>query len=95
MSKSNIIIVEDDPSNAEVLDLLLRATFPYQTTHFCSSHDVLIHLDIIRLLNPILFMLDYRLPPLTALDIYQRLHATKGLAYVPAIILSGSVIVPV
>lgn len=86
-----IILVEDDPSNAEVLHLLLQlADRSYQVTCFRSGDEVLANVDIIKSFHPVLFMLDYQLPSMTALDLYEQLHAMEGLENVPTIILSGS-----
>jgi CheY-like chemotaxis protein len=86
-----IIIVEDDPSNAEVLHLLLQfADRSYQVTCFRSGDEVLANVDIITSLHPVLFVLDYQLPSMTALELCKRLRAMEGLENVPMIILSGS-----
>jgi DNA-binding response OmpR family regulator len=86
-----IIIVEDDPSNAEALTMLLQLTDrSYQVTCFYTIKEFLANLDIIKSLHPVLFLLDYQLPPRTALDLYEPLHASEGLENVPTIILSGS-----
>ena len=88
--RKTIIIVEDDPSNAEVLDLLLQqADASYQITCFSTASEALASLDIIKSLSPLLFVLDYQLPPITGLDLYVQLHTVEGLENVPALILSG------
>jgi len=86
-----IIIVEDDPSNTEMLHLLLQfADRSYQVTSFRSGKEALANVDLITSLHPVLFVLDYKLPSMTALDLYERLRAMEGLGNVPTIILSGS-----
>lgn len=90
--KKALIIVEDDPSNAEVLTLLLHLDDRYQTICFHTGDETLANVDIIRSLHPALFVLDYQLPHMTALDLYAHLHAIEGLENVPTLVLSGGII---
>mgnify|MGYP001380128919 CR=1 FL=1 len=86
-----IIIVEDDPSNAEVLHLLLQlADRSYQVTCFRSGEEIFANVDLIKSLHPVLFVLDYQLSSMTALELCKRLRAMEELENVPTIILSGS-----
>lgn len=89
-SRKHILLVEDDPGNAEVLDLLFQMEHSYQVIYFSTGGETLANLDIIKSLGPVLFLLDYTLPKMTALDLYQQLHATEGLENVPTIVVSGS-----
>lgn len=82
-----ILIVENDPSNAEVLHLLLHLVYAsYHVTGFRTAEEVLANLEVIQSLHPALFLLDNH--PMAALDLYEHIHAAEGLAHVPAIILS-------
>lgn len=88
--RKHIILVEDDPNNAEALDLLLQTTSSYQLTSFRTGSETVANLDRIKSLSPVLFLLDYTLPHMTGLDLYKQLHTTEGLENVPTIVLSGS-----
>lgn len=87
-----ILLVEDDVSNAEMLELLIRSETPYNVWAFQSAIEVLQRLDEVKALRPSLFLLDYFLSSMTALDLYDRLHVVPGLQDVPAIILTASLI---
>lgn len=87
--KKTILIVEDDPSNSEVLKLLLPLETICQTACFSSGSEVLANVDMIQSSHPALFLLDYHLPDMTALDLYERLQAIEGLQNVPTLILSA------
>lgn len=87
--KQTIIIVEDDVSNAEVIALLIEQDSSYQTACFRDGDELFAKLESIKALNPVLFLLDYHLPIMTGLDLYERLHATNGLEKIPAIMVSA------
>jgi len=76
VSRKNILLVEDDSGNAESLNLLFEMENSYQVMYFRTGGETLANLDIIKSLSPVLFLLDYTLPRMTALDLYQQLHAT-------------------
>lgn len=85
-----VLLVEDDPGNAIMLDLLLRMEKRYQVLSFRSGGEVLANLDLIQAHSPALFLLDYVLPRMTGLELYRCLHATEGLGQVPGILVTGS-----
>ena len=88
--KRTIVIVEDDFSNAEVLTLLLQTESTYEVLCFREGAEALANLDRIKEKKPALFLLDYQLSGMTALDLYKRLQAIEGLEKVPAIIISAT-----
>jgi len=90
--KRTIVIVEDDFSNAEVLTLLLQTEGAYEVLCFREGAEALANLDRIKEKKPALFLLDYQLSGMTALDLYKRLQAIEGLEKVPAIIISATTI---
>lgn len=45
---------------------------------------------MIKTLTPALFILNYRLPHITGIDLYDRLHAQPDLAHVPAMMVSAN-----
>jgi len=85
-----ILLVEDDASNAEMLELLIHTETPYQVRSFQSGADVLERLEEVKDLQPDLFLLDYHLSSMTALDLYDRLHNTENLEQIPAIVITAS-----
>lgn len=87
--KRTIILVEDDPANAEVLALLLQAEKTYEVLSFREGAEVLADLDNIKGKRPALFLLDYQLSGMTALDLYERLRTVEDLEKVPAIIVTA------
>lgn len=86
--RRTILLVEDDPANAEMLALLLQ-TENYDVLSFREGEEVLANLDTIKEKRPALFLFDYQLSGMTALHLYERLHAIEGLEKVPAIIVTA------
>jgi CheY-like chemotaxis protein len=93
--KTNIIVlVEDDSTNALMLDFLLQGerfyqTMRFQTMHFKSGEEVLGNLDKLKARRPALFLIDYRLPQMTGLDLYDQLRTIEELKQVPTIFLTA------
>src|SRR5205823_515672 len=74
------------------IELLIHTETPYQVRAFQNAREVLQRLDEMKALCPALFLLDYYLSSMTALDLYDHLHAVEGLESVPAIVITASLI---
>jgi CheY-like chemotaxis protein len=82
-----ILMVEDDADiGAMFLHLLVDET-PYETV---LVRDPLEALEVIKVITPVLFILNYRLPHMSGLDLYDRFHAQPDLAHVPAVMISAN-----
>jgi CheY-like chemotaxis protein len=84
-----ILLVEDDLSNAEVIELLLKAEGEYRVVRFSCGKDILKHLDDIQTLKPVLLLLDYHLPGMSGMDIYKHLTCAEGIEQIPAIFVTA------
>lgn len=80
-----ILLVEDDSIISELLIQMITQETHYQVF---SVPDGLEALDLVRNIKPQLLILDYRLPTLHGIELYDQLHNTEGLEEVPAIMLS-------
>ncbi|MGZ3629184.1 MAG: response regulator [Ktedonobacteraceae bacterium] len=80
-----ILLVEDDSIISELLIQMIT-----QETHYkiFSVPDGLEALDLVKNIKPQLLILDYWLPFMQGIELYDRLHNTEGLEEVPAIMLS-------
>jgi CheY-like chemotaxis protein len=87
-----ILLVEDDPSNAEMLNLLLQSETPYQILNFSRGAEVLQRIDEVKALRPHLFLFDFHLPNMTALELYDQLHRMQELAHIPALVVTASML---
>jgi DNA-binding response OmpR family regulator len=84
-----ILLVEDDEDTREFLTLAITTETTYHILSMRSGLETLRSLDEVLARRPVLLMLDYRLPTMTALDLYYRLRTTKELENVPAIIITA------
>jgi len=80
-----ILLVEDDSIISELLIQMITQETPYQVF---SVPDGLEALDLVKNIKPQLLILDYWLPFIQGIELYDRLHNTEGLEKVPAIMLS-------
>lgn len=87
--RKTIVVVEDDPFNAEILDLLLRQVGSYETLCFENGRDALDHCNDIVACRPLAFIFDYCLPYINGLDLSLQLHKIQGLESIPTIILTA------
>jgi CheY-like chemotaxis protein len=84
-----ILIVEDDPSIGEFFVEAITEENRHVALLVTSGFEAL---EIIKEVTPDLFLLDYHLPQMNGIELYDRLHATKGLERVPTIMTSAGVL---
>ena len=84
-----ILLVEDDVENTEMFNLLFASETSYQVRCLASPVEVLQQIDEVKRLKPALFLLDYDLPEMTALELYDRLQQVEGLEHIPALIVTA------
>jgi CheY-like chemotaxis protein len=87
LRSSSILIVEDDENVGEFLQQTIDEYTPYQTT---VVHDGFDALERARQIQPCLLLLDYKLPGMNGLEIYDHLQNMKETQDVPTIMMSAS-----
>ena len=80
-----ILLVEDDTTIAELLVQMISQETHYQVF---SVPDAPQALHLVKNIKPELLILDYWLPVIQGIELYDRLHNIHGLEQVPAIMLS-------
>ena len=80
-----ILLVEDDATIADLLIQLITQETHYQVFAVPDGPQAL---DLVRNIKPQLLILDYWLPTIHGIELYDRLHNTEGLEQVPTIMLS-------
>ena len=90
--EKTILIVEDDEDLGElILEALQQESFYTGVTYrTLLAIDAMEALQIIEETLPDLFLLDYYLPRMNGLDLYDRLHAIETLAQIPTIFMSAN-----
>src|SRR5258708_36316611 len=82
-----ILVVEDNEDVGTFLVLMLLTESPYQALLVTPRFQAL---KMVHDLKPSLFLLDYQLPGMDGIALYDRLHAMTDLADIPAIIISAN-----
>jgi CheY-like chemotaxis protein len=84
---TTILIVEDDADIAQFLQQLIEEETPYHTTVIDNGQIALERAPTVR---PCLMLLDYRLPGVNGLELYDRLQQAEETRGVPAIMMSAT-----
>ena len=82
-----ILIVEDEEEIGDLIIQLLEQETPYKA--FAATNAIQA-LALVATIKPDLFMLDYQLPGINGLELFDRLHAMQGLEAVPALMFSAN-----
>lgn len=85
-----ILVVEDDESIRELLSTCIETETPYRVLSMGSAEETLQRMEEVKTARPVLFILDYFLPTMTAFQLYDRLHELEELAQTPALILTAA-----
>jgi len=85
-----ILVVEDDEVTGSLISEIIMQETPH---HVLLTRDGFQALELVREFQtrPHLFILDYRLPGMDGIKLYDQLHAIQELDHIPAIILSASI----
>jgi CheY-like chemotaxis protein len=81
-----ILVVEDDSANAELLMHVLLQETPYQVY---LAPDGKVALQLMSHVKPDLFILDYRLPGMTGIELYESLQVQPDTCSHPECLLGG------
>jgi len=82
-----ILVVEDDESTGEVLTLAISQETPYRALLVRNGQDALRMFQQCKL-N--LLILDYRLPDITGIELYDRIYAINESRIIPTILMSAT-----
>jgi CheY-like chemotaxis protein len=82
-----VLIVEDDESIGYVLVQVLAQETSYHALLVTTGQEAL---QVVRAIRPHLFLLDYRLPGMNGIELYDHLQRLEGRAGIPVIMLSAT-----
>jgi len=86
-----ILLVEDDPYISSFLEEAIEQETPYRAIIATDSHAAL---KLVQHFTPCLFILDYGLPDMNGIELYDRLHSNRVLAPLPAILITANRQIP-
>ena len=81
-----ILVVEDDTGIGEVLVQAILQETSYLPVLVANGFEAL---KTVKNIRPHLFILDYKLPRMNGLDLYEQLHHIKEFAETPTIMMSA------
>ncbi len=84
-----IVVVEDNESIGEFLLQAIQKETPYQVILASNGLETL---QVIRTLRPNLLILDYDLPDMNGIELYDTIHAAKTLENLPALMVTAQAI---
>ena len=87
LAAKTILVVEDDEDVWEFFMQALELETPYRSI---LAKDGFQALKIVQIIKPNLFVLDYQLPQMNGIELYDHLHATAGLEDIPALFMSAN-----
>ncbi len=90
-TSNTILLVEDDPY---ISAFLVEAIAQETSYHAIVASDSNATLKVVRHFTPCLFVLDYGLPGMNGIELYDRLHINQELATIPAILITADRYVP-
>lgn len=82
-----ILIVEDEETISDFIVRFLEEETPYKALSAINAVEALALVDVIK---PDLFILDYQIPGNNGLELFDRLHAIKGLEEIPTLMFSAN-----
>jgi CheY-like chemotaxis protein len=82
-----ILVVEDDKDIGELIVHAIQQETPYQAA---LAENAFKALDQISVIKPHMFLLDYQLPGMDGLELYNLLHTTPELETTPVLFMSAN-----
>ena len=90
-SEKIVLIVDDDRDVGDILQKIILDQTDYKVVWIAESD---LALDAAWYLRPSLLLLDYMLPSIDGLDLYDRLQGMEGMRGVPTVLISASETLP-
>jgi CheY-like chemotaxis protein len=82
-----ILVVEDDENIGEIIVQTVQSETPCQAICVPNGSQAL---ELVQGVKPRLFLIDYRLPGMNGLELYDHLHSKKELQTIPAVLMSAN-----
>jgi CheY-like chemotaxis protein len=82
-----IFVVEDDVDIGEVITTTIQEMTSYRAVLFTDGFQAL---KAVRTLAPHLFLLDYLLPGMNGIELYDKLQEAAELQHIPTVMMSAS-----
>ncbi len=84
-----ILIVEDEAAIGDMLVETISRETPHRAILVAESTRAF---DVIKRIKPNLLLLDYHLPRMNGVELYDQIHTIEGLEHLPAILMTAGVL---
>ncbi|HLZ60972.1 MAG TPA: response regulator [Ktedonosporobacter sp.] len=85
--QKTILLIEDDPIFSKILVWMISRHTPHRVIHISDGSQILQQMSESQ---PSLLVLDYELPGMNGIELYDLVHATAGMEDIPAVMASSS-----
>lgn len=86
-SGKTVLVIEDDRGVGEFLTISISQLTPFQALWVTNAVKAL---EMVHILRPDLVILDYRLPDITGLELYQKFQEIEPLQDIPMLLVSAN-----
>lgn len=86
----DILLIEDDEAIGEMLTECIESESSFRVMSLSSGEEVIQHLQEIREASPFLFIIDYLLPGMNGLQLFDHLQSLESFEQVPAIMITAA-----
>jgi CheY-like chemotaxis protein len=87
LDTTTVLVVEDDMNVGSLLVSIIEEELLYRVMLAINAYEAL---AIVEQTKPHLFILDYQLPGMNGLQLYDHLHVLPGLEQVPGLVISAN-----
>ena len=85
-----ILLIEDDEATSEMLTECIESESSFRVRSLASAEEVLQHLQEIKEAVPSLFIIDYLLPGINGLQLFDHLQSLGTFEQVPVILITAA-----
>src|SRR5579859_8051055 len=85
--QKTILLIEDDPIFSKILVWMISRHTPHHVVHISNGSQIL---EKMSESQPSLLVLDYDLPGMNGIEVYDLVHETAGMEHIPAVMASAS-----
>ena len=86
----DILLIEDDEATSEMLTECIESESSFRVKSLSSAEDALQHLQEIKEAVPFLFIIDYLLPGMNGLQLFDHLRSLETFEQVPVIMITAT-----
>jgi CheY-like chemotaxis protein len=86
----DILLIEDDEATSEMLTECIQSESSFRVKSLSSGEEALQHLQEIKEVVPFLFIIDYLLPGMNGLQLFDHLRSLETFEQVPVIMITAT-----